>query len=328
MGVRARVDEAVRERGGIGPSHDLDRLGVDGRPGDRHGRGACSTPRCRAAGSPPRLAGGVEERQQRVMPEPALERRRRALLLRVRRDEGGVEVDHVEPRSAPAAHTWPRASALAAAIRSNTLSSTASRVRHAVEFEAPARTGRAGRATPPDQRWRHRHRRSSPPHRPAPGAGHGHGGVAWSLPSPLKGHRSARPHQPDPTTGAHRHDPQRPGRQCPPGRTTTAPPVGGLPPTGRQIKATAAVVCRGAESGSSSSGTSRPARCHPEARTGPGSNCGARYSLQPCHSRRMWSHARPNQRLNQPWWYWVMCPPQPARGHVHAHGLRAAVRPP
>lgn len=45
-----------------------------------------------------RLTSGVKERQQRVVPEPALVGRSRTFLLQVCRDEDAVEVDHVEPR--------------------------------------------------------------------------------------------------------------------------------------------------------------------------------------------------------------------------------------
>lgn len=44
------------------------------------------------------LTGGVEVGQQRVVPEPALVREGRPLLLRVRADQGGVDTDHVEAR--------------------------------------------------------------------------------------------------------------------------------------------------------------------------------------------------------------------------------------
>ena len=46
-----------------------------------------------ASGSPVPVGAVVDERPQRVVAEPALERRRRALLLRVRGDQGGVHVD-------------------------------------------------------------------------------------------------------------------------------------------------------------------------------------------------------------------------------------------
>jgi len=44
------------------------------------------------------LAGGIQPGAQRVEPEPALVGRRRLFLLRVRPDQGGVDVDHVEAR--------------------------------------------------------------------------------------------------------------------------------------------------------------------------------------------------------------------------------------
>ncbi len=43
-----------------------------------------------------RLTGGVEVGDERVEPEPLLVGGRRALLLRVRPDEGAIDVDHVE----------------------------------------------------------------------------------------------------------------------------------------------------------------------------------------------------------------------------------------
>ena len=46
-----------------------------------------------ASGSPGAGRAVVDERPQRVVPEPVLERRRRAFLLRVRGDQGGVHVD-------------------------------------------------------------------------------------------------------------------------------------------------------------------------------------------------------------------------------------------
>ena len=44
------------------------------------------------------FAGGVEIGEQRMEPEPALVRRRRLFLVRMRADQGGVDIDHIEPR--------------------------------------------------------------------------------------------------------------------------------------------------------------------------------------------------------------------------------------
>ena len=79
-----------------------------------------------------RFAGRVEIRQQRMEPEPALVGRGRSLLLGVRGDERAVEIDHIEPRIRARRPRRRRAAARAAAIRASSVSSTASRARHAV----------------------------------------------------------------------------------------------------------------------------------------------------------------------------------------------------
>jgi len=93
----------VRAAGGVGPGDHLGLERVDGQleqgvveDDDVVGGGA------RAGVARPQqggewFAGGVQVGHERVVTEPALVGRRRALLLRVRADQGGVEVDHVEP---------------------------------------------------------------------------------------------------------------------------------------------------------------------------------------------------------------------------------------
>ena len=44
------------------------------------------------------FTGGIEVGEQRVKPEPTLVGRRRVFLVRMRTDQGGIDVDHVEPR--------------------------------------------------------------------------------------------------------------------------------------------------------------------------------------------------------------------------------------
>ena len=102
VGGSAGIDEAVGERGRVGSGGDLDDFRVDGQLGQRHGQqldmisggvgpGVAGTQDPRQG-----FVGGVQEREQRMEPEPLLVVRGRALLLRVGRHEGSVEVDHVE----------------------------------------------------------------------------------------------------------------------------------------------------------------------------------------------------------------------------------------
>jgi hypothetical protein len=140
----ARVDEAVGERGGVGPSDDLDHCGIHRQLRQSHRQqfdviGGGVGPGVTWSQDPAqRFTGGVQERQQRVIPEPALVGRRGTLLVRMRGDERAVEVDHVEPRVTTGVPHLLAAAARATAIRSSAALSTASRVRHAVGVDATA----------------------------------------------------------------------------------------------------------------------------------------------------------------------------------------------
>jgi hypothetical protein len=85
-----------------------------------------------------RLAGLVEVRQQRVKPEAALERPRGTVLVGVRGDQRGVDVDHDPPRRAPAFQALRRARARASRSAPSSVGSAAIRsmTRKAVASEA------------------------------------------------------------------------------------------------------------------------------------------------------------------------------------------------
>lgn len=73
---RAGVDEAVGEGSRVSPGDDLDRRGIGGKLSQRHGEeldmvGGRVRPGVPGPQDPSeRFAGGVEEREQRVVPEP------------------------------------------------------------------------------------------------------------------------------------------------------------------------------------------------------------------------------------------------------------------
>ena len=95
------------------------------------------------------LAGVVAPHPERVEPEPALEVRRRLLLLRVRGDQRGVHIEHdhvteigasrpAKPAARPAAdaQTCRRTLARASPIRFNAAGVISSNARHTVAGEA------------------------------------------------------------------------------------------------------------------------------------------------------------------------------------------------
>ena len=83
----AGVDEPVSERGRVGPGHHLHDFRIDGQLRQRHGQqldvigGGVRSGVAGPQDPRQRLARRVQECEERVMPEPALVGRRRALLL-------------------------------------------------------------------------------------------------------------------------------------------------------------------------------------------------------------------------------------------------------
>ena len=108
-----------------------------------------------------RFAGGIQEREQRVMPEPALVGRRRALLVGVGGDQRAVEIDHVEPGiGARRPHPSP---CLGTSGGDPLERGGVDRVQRAPRRRVRrhlTEQGRAGCAAPPDRRSLRRHRRS------------------------------------------------------------------------------------------------------------------------------------------------------------------------
>ena len=102
LGVDAGLDELVCQSRRIGAGHDLGHGRIDGQLGKSHvehgdviGSGVRSgVTRSQDPGQC--FTGGVQERQQRMEPEPALVRRSRTGLVRMRGDQRRVEIDHVE----------------------------------------------------------------------------------------------------------------------------------------------------------------------------------------------------------------------------------------
>jgi hypothetical protein len=86
LGVTAGVDEAMRQRRRVGTSDDLDGRGVDRQLGQRHGEQFDMVrSRVRPGVARPQdpcqcFTGGVQEGEQRVMPEAAFVGRRRAKI--------------------------------------------------------------------------------------------------------------------------------------------------------------------------------------------------------------------------------------------------------
>ena len=160
--ARATTSTVGRVDGQLGQGHgeQFDMVGGGVRPGV-----------ARPQDPGQRFAGGVQEGEQRVMPEPALVGRRRPLLVGVGGDQRAVEVDHVERRDRrppPTPDAVP--SARAAAIRSSAAASTAPGCATPSESDATS-PNRVGLVT---QRRQIRDRLTavsdrSPPRRPGPG---------------------------------------------------------------------------------------------------------------------------------------------------------------
>ncbi len=102
LALAAGIQEAVGQPGGIGAGDHLrGRHRQLGEGGVEHRYVIGSGAGAGVAGPQQHgqlLAGGILPGAQRVEPEPALVGRRRLFLLRVRPDQGGVDVDHVEVR--------------------------------------------------------------------------------------------------------------------------------------------------------------------------------------------------------------------------------------
>jgi len=102
MSAPTGVDESVGESGRIGSGHHLDGLRVDGELRQGHGKqldvigGGVGPGVAGTKDRGQRFAGGVEERHQRMVTEPPLVGWCRAGLVRMRGDQGAVEVDDIE----------------------------------------------------------------------------------------------------------------------------------------------------------------------------------------------------------------------------------------
>ena len=100
--VAAGVNEPVRQASRVRPGHDLDLGRIDRQLGQRHRQdldviaGSVRSGVARPQNPGQGFTGGVQERQERMMPEPTLVRGGSALLVGMRRDQGGIDVDHIE----------------------------------------------------------------------------------------------------------------------------------------------------------------------------------------------------------------------------------------
>ena len=104
LALAAGVQEPVRHAGGVGAGDHLDHGGIDGQLRERvieddlmidggARSGVAGTQQPSQA-----LPGAVQIAVEGVEPEPVLVGRGRPLLVGVRTDQGGVDVDNVEPR--------------------------------------------------------------------------------------------------------------------------------------------------------------------------------------------------------------------------------------
>ena len=154
-----------------------------------------------------RLAGVVEEAEQRVVAEGLLPGRGRRLLLRVADHDRGVHVQHqtrdrLAGRGRPAAarrgsrplrpRQLPRRGAGCTQPAQRRLVDDRTGPATRSDPTPPARTARPGRAAPPDPRSPRRRRRASPPDRPRPGPGHAHHAAAADRPAPRR-HAAGQP---------------------------------------------------------------------------------------------------------------------------------------